>query len=82
MITYIEESIQVGAIFGNIKKIKPVWFIWNKNRYNIKDVTYSWMSKEGKDTIYFFSVTDGNALYELSYNASNLVWKLVALEAE
>jgi hypothetical protein len=82
MITSINEPIRVGAIFGNGKKIKPVWFVWNKRRHPVKEITYSWKSKEGRATIYSFSVTDGNSLYEIAYNAETLSWKLRAVETE
>jgi hypothetical protein len=82
MITSIDESIKVGAIFGNGRKIKPVWFLWNRRRYPIREVTYSWVSREGRATIYNFSVTDGSSLYEICYNAETLSWKLLAVETE
>ncbi len=81
MITRIEEPIRVGVVFGNGKKIKPVWFVWNKRQYRIRNITYSWLSREGRSTIYNFSVTDGNTLYEICYNAETLSWKLRAVEA-
>lgn len=82
MITNIDEPIKVGAVFGSEKKIKPVWFTWNRTRYNIKSVTYSWVSKEGSAAIYNFSVTDGKTLYEICYNTETLSWKLLAVETE
>jgi hypothetical protein len=82
MLTHIDESIRVGAIFGSGKKIKPVWFIWNGKQYRIRKVTYSWMSREGRAVVYNFSVTDGNGLFEICYNAETLSWRLRAVETE
>ncbi len=82
MITNIDELIKVGAVFGSEKNMRPVWFIWNRTRYDIKSVTYSWMSREGRAVTYNFSVTDGKTLYEICYNAETLSWKLTAVETE
>jgi len=82
MITRVDEPIKVGAVFGSSIKIKPVWFVWNKRYYRIRKSTYSWMSREGSAAVYNFSVTDGNSLYEICYNAEALKWKLMAVETE
>ena len=74
-----EEILKVGAVFGTDKKMKPVWFMWNRRRYEIKEITYSWMSREGRNALYHFSVTDGNALYELCYNSESLNWMLTGI---
>lgn len=65
-----------------MKKIKPVWFVWRGRQYRIKEVTYTWTNKEGRATVHYFSVTDGQDLYEIAYNTETMVWKLVAVEVE
>ena len=86
MITEIGEPIKVGAVFGadciGGKKIKPVWFAWKGRQYRIKEVTYTWTNKEGMACVHYFSVTDGQNLYEISYNTETMVWKLIAIETE
>ncbi len=86
MITEIDEPIKVGAVFGadyiGGKKIKPVWFTWKRRQYRIKEVTYTWTNKEGSPFVHYFSVTDGQNLYEISYNTETMVWKLIAIETE
>ncbi len=86
MITEIDEPIKVGAVFGadsiGGKKIKPVWFIWKGRQYRIKDVTYTWTNKEGRSFVHYFSVTDCQDLYEISYNTETMVWRLMAVEVE
>ena len=86
MITEIDEPIKVGVVFGanciGGKKIKPVWFIWKEKQYHIKEVTYAWTNKEGSASVHYFSVTDGQNLYEISYNAETMVWVLMAVEME
>jgi hypothetical protein len=86
MITEIGEPIKVGVVFGadciGGKKIKPVWFIWKERQYRIKEVTYTWTGKEGSASVHYFSVTDGQDLYEIAYNTETVVWKLMAVEVE
>ncbi len=49
MLTEINESIKVGAIFGdNKKKLKPVWFVWSGRKYDIKKITYILDGKDKK----------------------------------
>jgi hypothetical protein len=78
---YIGEIISVVASFGLPYKIRPVRFQWSGKFREVQDITYSWTTKEGQSSIYHFSVTDGNALYELSFNVTSLLWKLENLEA-
>jgi hypothetical protein len=47
----------------------------------VKDITYTWETKEGQKTIRHFSVTDGRTLYELSFDTHSLIWKMENLEA-
>ena len=86
MITEIDEPIKVGVVFGadsiGGKKIKPVWFVWKERQYRIKEVTYTWTNKDGRASVHSFSVTDGQNLYEISYNTETRVWRLVAVEVE
>jgi hypothetical protein len=73
--------IEVEAMFGGRTKLRPLWFFWNKRKYQIKEVTYGWMTKEGKATIYHFSVKDENDnLFEITYNNESLVWKVLSVE--
>jgi len=78
---YIGETINVVASFGLPYKIRPVRFKWSGKLREVKDITYSWTTREGQSSIYHFSVTDGNALYELSFNVTSLLWRLENLEA-
>ena len=86
MITEIDEPIKVGAVFGadsiGGKKIKPVWFVWKGRQYRIKEVTYTWANNDGRAVVHYFSVTDDQNLYEISYNTETMVWRLMAVEME
>lgn len=77
---YIKENISVIASFGLPYKIRPVRFRWNGKLFDIKEITYSWQTKEGQTKIYHFSITDGETLYELSFNTTSLLWSIEKIE--
>lgn len=72
----VNESISVVASFGLPYKLRPVRFRWNGRLMEIKEITYQWQTRQGADRIYHFAVTDGNSAYELSFNATSLVWQI------
>ncbi len=74
----IREPVKVMAIFD--KGVRPVKFKWRGRVYPVKDVTHSWSSRDGKARLMHFAVTDGNALYELSYDPSSSLWLLEGVE--
>ena len=77
----IGESISVIASFGLPYKIRPVRFRWSGKLFEVKEITYSWQTRDGRDNIYYFSVSDGQTLYELSFDTSSLLWKMEKVEA-
>lgn len=77
----IGEAINVIASFGMPYKIKPLKFKWSGRLFEIKEITYLWKSREGRAEIYHFSVSDGKALYELTFYTGSLLWRLERLEA-
>ena len=77
----IGENINVIASFGMPYKIKPLKFKWSGRLFEVKEITYLWKSREGRAEIYHFSVSDGKALYELTFDTGSLIWRLVRLEA-
>jgi len=78
---YIGETVHVVASFGLPYKIKPVRFLWSGRLLEVREITYTWKSKEGRKDIYHFSVTDGKSLYELTFDTDSLLWRLENLEA-
>lgn len=72
---HIDTPIKVGAIFER-GKISPAWFIWEGRKYTVKGINYFWKRKEGQNTIYFFSVTEGENNFELAFYIPHLTWKL------
>ena len=83
MATQIDEMIKVVAIFGDGKKLKPIYFLWGNRKYKISQITYNWISQDGKAKVYHFSVIDTNDnLFEICYNTESMVWKLANIETE
>lgn len=79
MATEISEKIKVMAVFE--KGVRPVKFKWRGRVYPVKEITYTWASKEGEASILHFSVTDGATLFELAYNQKELEWTLNGVDA-
>jgi hypothetical protein len=77
----IGDDITVLAVFGMPFRIKPLSFTWSGRTIEIREVTYSWKTKEGQKDLHHFSVTDGNTLYELTFDAVSLLWTIESLEA-
>lgn len=74
--TYIGERISVVAYFTPSYKLKPVRFIWGNRQFNIQEITYHWITKDGMSIRHHFSVTDGKTLYEIVFDIHSLVWLL------
>ncbi len=71
----VDEDIRVGAAFDG-RKVRPMWFLWRNRYYKVKSVTYTWCTSIGSARLHHYSVTDGNNLYELTFNANTLEWTL------
>lgn len=77
----IGESISVIASFGLPYKLRPVRFRWSGKLFEVKEITYSWQTQEGRAKVYHFSVSDGKSLYELAFDTNSLIWRIENLEA-
>jgi hypothetical protein len=77
----IREPIRVAAVFVPGRQIRPVWFDWQRRKHTVIETTYCWKGRSGEDTLLYFSVSDGSALYELVYNTSDQCWTLNGVEA-
>ncbi len=76
----VGENISVIASFSQACRIKPLRFRWSGRLFEVKEITYLWKVREGQAEIYHFSVTDGNSLYELTFDTGSLLWRLEKLE--
>jgi hypothetical protein len=61
----MSDDITVLASFGMPSRIKPLSFTWSGRTIEIREVTYTWKTKEGQKYLHHFSVTDGNTLLNL-----------------
>ena len=75
MMQDIFEQVEVDVVFGK-RGIVPRLFIWKRRLHRVKNVTYVWHERKGEELIYYFSVTDGSTLYELSFHTKSLRWML------
>ena len=81
MYNIIDEPILVGAIFSS-GRITPRFFIWNRRKYRVGKVTYSWRSKIGAVPIFHFAVASCGDIYEISYNSKTSGWRLEKVYVE
>jgi hypothetical protein len=81
MYTIIDEPILVGAIFS-AGKVIPRFFIWNRRKYQVEEVTYFWRSKIGVAQILHFAVASYGSVYEISYNLKTSNWHLEKVYVE
>lgn len=79
MTVEIDEAIRVAVVF-NRGDIRPVWFDWNGRQVRIREVAFSWQTREGTAAILHFSVTDGQGLYEIRYHRETMDWRIAHAE--
>jgi len=71
----LNEKVSVYAFFDK-GKIIPQSFIWKNNLCEIKQITYFWQERQGRELISFFSVDTGCDIYQLSFNNATFGWRL------
>jgi len=70
------EKVRVAAVFEPGKRIRPVWFERHRRQHKVVETTYSWRDQVGETTRLHFTVSDGEALFELVYNPHDGNWTL------
>jgi len=81
MTVEIDESIAVGAVFSR-GGVKPAWFEWRGRQVRVREIAFTWKTREGSACILHFSVTDGQGLYEICFNQASLGWCLSKAEGD
>ncbi len=81
MYTVINEPILVGVIFSSGRVI-PRFFIWNRRKYKIQEITYFWRSKNGSFPVFHFAVTSYDSVYEISYKLETSKWYIEKVYVE
>ena len=77
----VKEPIRVAVIFEPGRRLRPVWFGRKNQKYIVKEITYAWQERLGDKVLQHFTVTDGEALYELIYSAADGTWTLGTQQA-
>ena len=74
----LQEPVEVEVYFGHLG-MRPVWFAWQGRRRVIREVTCAWSERDGAIVHRCFSDTDGEALYELRFDARAPRWQLTKI---
>jgi hypothetical protein len=77
MTTMLDEPVTVSAVFAG-GTVRPVWFHRRGTQIQIREIGFTWKTREGNALILHFSVTDGQGTYELRFNAGTFTWRLAA----
>ena len=72
----VYEPIDVISVFQH-GKMRPVKFKWNERVYKVDKINGGWVSDEGSNRYYHFSVAAGGPdCFELCFDLRNLSWEL------
>jgi len=72
----IFEPIEVICHFKS-GKMNPIRFKWNERAYKVKKVNGYWISDEGINRFYHFSVSvEGSDFFELTFDMRGMNWEL------
>lgn len=74
------EPVRVAVIFEPGRGLRPVWFDRRNRKHVVRETTYRWQDREGDKPRLHFTVTDGDALFELVYTPLDGTWTLVNQE--
>lgn len=74
MLKNFKEPISVNVDFDGT--VRPKYFFWKGNRYDISKVQLMYKSREGENVIYYFEVTDNANYFKLAFYSLNLRWYL------
>lgn len=72
------EPISIIVHFDQ-NKVLPLYFKWRNRRYKIDRLNLVHKKRDGKDTIYYFNVTDKTNYFKLSFSTKDLGWKMEEL---
>ncbi len=72
----VYDNVEVITLFQH-GKVQPLRFKWNERVYKIMKINGGWVSDEGINRIYHFSVmSEGPDCYELTFDSRNMTWEL------
>ena len=76
------DPIRIAVIYEPGKRIRPVWFELNRKQHKVVETTYHWRDKIGEVNFLHYTVTDGEALYELVFCPIDQTWTLNSQQTE
>ena len=80
--TTIDEPIHVNAVF-RAGQVHPLWFVWAKRRYPVREVTLRWHTRQGREEFSHLAVVTAQGdMAELTFNHQTLMWHLARTEAD
>jgi hypothetical protein len=71
----VNEPIEVLAVFRN-NRTEPMTFKWGKRYYQVSKVNLVHTEHDGREKIYYFSVSNHDTAYRLSFRTESLRWML------
>ena len=71
----IHEPIEVIASFSK-NGVAPRIIRWHNRNYLIDQVNLIHTGKEGRTTVYYFSVSDKANYFKISFNTEDLSWRM------
>jgi hypothetical protein len=76
MLEEINQIVEVVTIFKT-NQVIPWKFLWQGREYIIRKINLVYSSWEGRNKIYYFTVSDSANYFKLQFNTDNLKWTLL-----
>lgn len=71
----VNQPVEVLAAFRN-DRTEPMTFKWGTKYYQVRKVNLVHTEHNGREKVYYFSVSDDANAYRLSFRTESLKWML------
>lgn len=71
----IHQPVEVLVAFRD-ERPEPMVFKWGNRYYQVKKVNLVHSERDGREKVYYFSVSDDANAYRLSFRTESLIWQL------
>lgn len=71
----VEQPIEVMVAFRR-RRPEPMIFKWANRYYQVRHVNLIHAERQGREKVYYFSVSDEANAYRLSFRTESLAWRL------
>lgn len=78
MFQIINQPVKVKAQFEN-GQLKPLHFYWQNSDFKVNKIVFAHTQRLGRTVLYHFSIQSNQVIYELQFNNTSLVWRLLKL---